>query len=96
MTAAAKVTKQEAFVVTNGANNRLAFWMEYEVGGRRATTIAIIKPTRTLVPRDGMGFGIETTESNVSRVDVEAWFESCGYRVLRSIDCQCNEPVGYW
>jgi len=77
---------QAAFFVEGHGGIHHAYWLEYEIGGRRRTQVVVFKPQRLLLPPTGIALGYAASAYDITRPAVAAWLEAEGYRIVDEMD----------
>lgn len=75
------VIEQASWHVYRAGASGIAIWTEYEIGGARYTDLSVLVPERTLVPRDRIAHGIQTSIRGVARYEVATRLTDAGYKV---------------
>lgn len=57
-------------------------WSEYLVDDQRKTKLTVLRTERLLLPRSGIGYGVQEESYGVELASLPAWLEKRGYHVV--------------
>lgn len=77
-----KILRQATVFVAKEGGTKLAYWLDYEVGGKAKSMAVVLEPHRCLFPRDKLALGFEEQVFDVSLAQLEPWLRGRGYRLV--------------
>ena len=76
-----QVVRQATVFVEKDGETFLAYWLQYRVGSKTKSMVAVMRPERLLLPRDGIGLGFKDSETDLTFEQMLRWLADKGYRV---------------
>jgi hypothetical protein len=80
-----QTVRQATVFVEKDGETYLAYWLQYRVSGKTKSMVAVMRPERLLLPRDGIGLGFKDSETDLTFEEMQRWLAGKGYRFVGEV-----------